>query len=144
MTYLKTAAVVAVLALAGACGSPNNDATSNAPAASTSNAPASSTRNQPTYLTKVGSGTGSANAGGTLNAAISQTPGNDRMLTVRHSAGWSCTGEFSRDAQASRVTVPMSCSNGNSGEAEIVDNGTGAARTMTLSLANGAGGQVML
>jgi hypothetical protein len=89
-------------------------------------------------------GEGSTNRGDTLIAEAKLSPDGNNQIIINSARGWTCSGNYSRQAAGNSTTrkFPLSCSNGATGNAIMSVNSVQQRSTVAFTLNNGESGRV--
>ena len=92
-------------------------------------------------------GVGQTQSGAALSAEAQLGSDRNNTIVLTSIDGWSCTGAYVADRQSAVRQFPLSCSNGASGQATLVNNAPTAGlafqrATLTFRLNNGQQGTV--
>jgi len=89
-------------------------------------------------------GEGSTNRGDTLIAEAKLGVDGNNQIIINSTRGWTCTGNYSRQAAGNSTTrnFPLSCTNGATGNAIMSVNSVQQRATVAVTLNNGDSGRV--
>lgn len=89
-------------------------------------------------------GEGATNKGDPLIAEAKLSSDGNNQVIISSARGWSCSGNYSRQAFGNSATrnFPLSCTNGAKGHAIMSVNSAQQRATVAFSLSNGEAGKV--